>query len=334
MMQVTDRTNNRYPLRLGAAVIIAFVLSVFLISDGADAASSPKSQQQTFASPEEGVFALVDALTKNDVKALSAILGPLGMQLISSGDTEVAQEVRSALLSTYKEKNRLETVGDTKVILHTGNNDWPFPIPLVKKGQSWYFDSKAGKEEALNRRIGSNELDAVQVCLAYVDAQKEYVLRDHDRDGLFEYAQQFVSDPGKKNGLYWKTREGEKPSPLGPAIAMASKKGSKKLSENHLASDTPLPYHGYFYKIMKAQGKNTPGGAYDYIANGKMIGGFALVAYPAKYGHSGIMTFIVHMDGIVYEKNLGKNTAKAAEAMTQFDPDKTWKMTVYGRAVK
>jgi hypothetical protein len=187
MMQVTGRTNNRYPLRLGAAVIIAFVLSVFLISDGADAASSPKSQQQTFASPEEGVIALVDALNKNDVKALSAILGPLGMQLISSGDTEVTQEVRSAFLSTYKEKNRLEKVGDTKVILHAGNNDWPFPIPLVKKGQSWYFDSKAGKEEALNRRIGSNELDAVQVCLAYVDAQKEYVLRDHDRDGIFEY---------------------------------------------------------------------------------------------------------------------------------------------------
>ncbi|MDO9110482.1 MAG: DUF2950 domain-containing protein, partial [Desulfatirhabdiaceae bacterium] len=267
-------------------------------------------------------------------KALSAVFGPVGMQLISFGDAAANQEFRSAFLSTYKEKNRLETVGDTKVILHTGNNDWPFPIPLAKKGQIWYFDSKAGKEEALNRMIGRNELNAVQVCLAYVDAQKEYVLGDHDRDGYFEYAQQFVSDPGKKNGLYWETREGEKTSPLGPAIAMASQKGYKKMSEAALASGSPLPYHGYYYKILKAQGKNTPGGAYDYIANGKMIGGFALVAYPAKYGYSGIMSFIVHMDGVVYEKNLGMNTAKAAEALARFDPDKTWKMAVYGRAAK
>lgn len=334
MMQIRYRINHYYPLRLCRALVFVFLISVFLMSGGADAASSMKSQQKTFVTPEEGVIAMVQAMKSNDAKALSAIIGPAGMPLISFEDETANQKAWNAFLSTYTEKNRLETIGDTKVILHTGNNDWPFPIPIVKKGQTWLFDSKAGREEALNRRIGRNELDAVQVCLAYVDAQKEYVLEDHDGDGFFEYAQQFVSDPGKKNGLYWKTREGEKPSPLGPAIAMASKKGYKKMSEYQMASGSPLPYHGYYYKILKAQGKNTPGGAYDYIVNGKMIGGFALVAYPSKYGYSGIMTFIVHMDGIVYEKNLGKNTAKAAEAITEFDPDKTWKMTVYGRAAK
>ena len=334
MMQVTDRINHCHPLRLGAAIIIAFLSSLLLLSDGADAASFPKSQQQTFVSPEEAVAAMFEAMKSNDTKALSAIFGPDGKQLISSGDETLDREDREAFLASYLEKNQLKKIGDMKAILYTGNNDWPFPVPLVKKGQAWHFDSKAGKEEVLNRRIGRNELNAVQVCLAYVDAQKEYVLGDHDADGYFEYAQQFVSDPGRKNGLYWETREGEKTSPLGPAIAMASQKGYKKMSEAALASGSPLPYHGYYYKILKAQGKNTPGGAYDYIANGKMIGGFALVAYPAKYGYSGIMSFIVHMDGVVYEKNLGMNTAKAAEALTRFDPDKTWKMAVYGRAAK
>jgi hypothetical protein len=328
-MQVTDRINHFHPLSLGAAIIIAFLSSLLLLSDGVDAASFPKSRQQTFVSPEEAVAAMFEAMKSNDTKALSAIFGPDGKQLISSGDEMLDQEDREAFLASYLEKNQLKKIGDMNAILHTGNNNWPFPVPLVKKGQAWHFDSKAGKEEVLNRRIGRNELNAVQVCLAYVDAQKEYVLGDHDGDGYFEYAQQFVSDPGKKNGLYWQTREGEKTSPLGPAIAMASQKGYKKMSKAALASGSPLPYHGYYYKILKAQGKNTPGGAYDYIANGKMIGGFALVAYPAIYGYSGIMTFIVHMDGIVYEKNFGMNTAKAAEALTEFDPDKTWKIAVY-----
>jgi len=237
---------------------------------------------------------------------------------------------REAFCKSYQEKNLLEWVGDTKVILHTGKNDWPFPIPIIKNGQSWRFDTKAGKEEVLNRRIGRNELSAVQVCLAYVDAQKEYAMGNHYRNGSFEYAQKFVSDLGKQDGLYWETRKGEKPSYMGPAIAMASQKGSRKIK----STEPARPYYGYYYKILKAQGKNAPGGADDYIVNGKMIDGFALVAYPAKYGHSGIMTFIVSMDGIVYEKNLGRNSAQTAEALTRFDPDKTWKMTVYGHAVK
>ena len=267
----------------------------------------------------------------NDIKTLTVIFGPVGKEF----DYAVSnKEILEAFMASYQEKNKFEMFGDTIAILCTGKGDWPFPVPLVKNSRGWHFDTRAGKEEILNRTIGRNELSAVQVCLAYVDAQREYALGDHDRDGFFEYAQKFVSNPGQKNGLYWETREGEKPSPLGPAIARATQEGYQKMSKDLLAIGPPLPYHGYYYKILKAQGKNTPGGAYDYIANGKMIGGFALVAYPAKYGKSGIMTFIVHMDGIVYQKNLGKHSDKAAEALKRFDPDKTWKMVVYGHAVK
>jgi len=274
---------------------------------------------------------MIAAMKMNDVKTLTAIVGPVGKEFeYAISDKDIV----GAFLTSYQEKNTIEMLGDTIAILCTGKGDWPFPVPLVKIGQEWHFDTKAGKEEILNRIIGRNELSAVQVCLAYVDAQREYALGDHDRDGYFEYAQKLVSDPGQKNGLYWETKEGEKPSPLGPAIAMATKEGYKKMPGGLSASGHPLPYHGYYYKILKAQGKNTPGGAYDYIANGKMIGGFALVAYPAKYGHSGVMSFIVHMDGIVYQKNLGKNSAKIAEALKQFDPDKTWNIVEYGQAVK
>jgi hypothetical protein len=202
-----------------------------------------------------------------------------------------------------------------------GSEDWPFPIPLVKKDEYWFFDTMAGKEEILNRRIGRNELNAIQVCLAYVDAQREYVLKDRDGNKLLEYAQKFISSKGKKNGLYWEVKEGEKLSPLGPLVAKAAKEGyiGRKPVGKH------TPYHGYYYKILKAQGKNAPGGEYDYIVKEKMIGGFASVAYPAEYGNSGVMTFIVNHDGVVYEKDLGKETEKIATAMKKFDPDKTWK---------
>jgi hypothetical protein len=207
------------------------------------------------------------------------------------------------------------------VTLVIGNHDWPFPIPIVRKGETWVFDTMAGKEEMLNRRIGRNELNTIQTCQAYVDSQREYALKDRDGDGLLEYAQKFRSTAGKKDGLYWQAMEGEEQSPLGEFAARAVKEGytSKKPGDN------PVPYHGYFYKILKAQGKNAPGGAYDYVVKGSMIGGFALVAYPAEYGNSGVMTFIVNHDGVVYEKDLGKDTAKIASTMTKYDPEKTWK---------
>jgi hypothetical protein len=217
--------------------------------------------------------------------------------------------------------NKLVKENDKKMILHVGNSDWPLPIPIVKVGKNWRFDTKEGKEEILNRRIGRNEVNAIQVCLAYVDAQREYVLKDRDADKLLEYAQKFISAKGKKDGLYWEAKEGEEQSPLGPLMAKATKEGytGKK------SGGKPIPYHGYYYKILKAQGKNAQGGAYDYVVKGKMIGGFALVAYPAEYGNSGVMTFIVNHDGVLYQKDLGKDTEKIANAMKKYDADETWK---------
>ncbi|MFH0997818.1 MAG: DUF2950 domain-containing protein [Pseudomonadota bacterium] len=330
MMRIFNQPKHSYSCCIGAAIIMLFLMTTFLMPDGADAAPPKSPKQKIFVSPEEGANALIAAIKKNDVKTLTAIFGPVGKEF----DEAVSdKDILEAFVTAYQEKNKFEMFDDTIAILCTGKGDWPFPIPLVKTSRGWHFDTKAGKEEILDRTIGRNELSAVQVCLAYVDAQREYALGDHDRDGFFEYAQKFVSDPGQKNGLYWETPKGEKPSPLGPAIARATKEARKKRPKEHLAIGPPLPYHGYYYKILKAQGKNTPGGAYDYIANCKMIGGFALVAYPSKYGHSGIMTFIVHMDGIVYQKNLGKNSAKTAEALKRFDPDKTWKIAEYGHTV-
>ena len=217
--------------------------------------------------------------------------------------------------------NKLEKETDSKMTLVVGEEEWPFPIPIVKKGESWLFDTKAGKEELLNRRIGRNELNTIQTCLAYVDAQREYAMKDRDGDGLLAYAQKFWSTKGKKDGLYWEAKEGEEQSPLGLGAARAVREGYTPRKPG----DKPSPFHGYFYRILKAQGKNAPGGAYDYVVKGKMIGGFALVAYPAEYGASGVMTFIVNHDGVVYEKDLGAETAKIASAMTKFDPDQTWK---------
>jgi hypothetical protein len=216
--------------------------------------------------------------------------------------------------------SRLERETDKKVTLVVGNHEWPYPIPIVKKGETWVFDTMAGKEELLNRRIGRNELNTIQTCLAYVDAQREYAMKDRNSDKLREYAQKFWSAKGKKDGLYWEMKEGEEQSPFGPVAARGVQAGYAPTKPG----DKPVPYYGYFYKILKAQGKNAPGGAYDYVINGKMIGGFALVAYPAEYGASGIMTFIVNHDGVVYQKDLGKETGKIASATTKYDPDKTW----------
>ena len=302
----------------GCVLLLMSVLFVALTSMQALAAE-PK--QKTFASPEEAVKALVAALKAGDTKALSAIFGPGSKDLVSSGDPVADKAGRDRFVSGYEEKNRLEEAETDKVVLYVGNHDWPFPIPVVKKQGSWRFDAKEGKEEILARRIGRNELSAMQVCLAYVDAQREYAMKDWDGDGLLEYAQKFGSDPGKKNGLYWEAKAGDEQSPLGPLVAAAQKKGYKVKQ----SPSKPAPYFGYYYRILTGQGKSAPGGAYDYVVKGNMIGGFALVAYPAKYGSSGIMTFIVNHDGVVYQKDLGKSTEKTALAMKLFNPDATWK---------
>jgi hypothetical protein len=303
--------------RFGFAIIAAAIM----LAGFYQSAFAADAKQKSFKSPEEAVKTLSDAVKGNDTKELLTILGPAGKELIFSGDEVADKAGRDRFVKAYEEMNKLVSENDKKVILHVGNEEWPFPLPVVKKGENWFFDTKAGKEEILNRRIGRDELNAIQVCLAYVDAQREYVLKDRDKDKLLEYAQKFVSDKGQKNGLYWEAKEGEEQSPLGPLAAKAAKEGytGKK------SGDKPTPYHGYHYKILKAQGKNAPGGEYDYMVKGKMIGGFALVAYPAEYGNSGVITFIVNQDGVVYEKDLGRDTEKIATAMKKFDPDKTWK---------
>jgi hypothetical protein len=278
-------------------------------------------QQKTYGSSEDAAKALVDAIKSHDIKQMNVVLGPHSKDIISSGDEVADKEFRESFIKHYEVKNKIEMVSDSKAVLSIGEKDWPFPVPIVKKGQKWSFDTKAAKEEILNRRIGRNELSTVKFCEAFVDAQMEFALKDNDGDGLFEYAEKFWSDPGKKNGLYWETKEGEESSPMGPLAADAAKAGYRKQK----SSDKPRPYHGYYFRILKAQGKNAKGGAYDYVVKDNMIGGFALVAYPAQYGNSGVMTFIVSHDGAVYQKNLGKDTAKLAQAIKLFDPDKTWK---------
>jgi hypothetical protein len=303
---------------------VAIILSMLLVicAGYTPAQSATKGvQQKTFASPEEAVKSLVDAIKSDDAKALRAILGPGSKQVISSGDDVADKTFYEKFVKAYEDKNKIVMVNDSKAILSVGEKDWPLPVPMVKKGQKWSFDTKAAKEEILNRRIGRNELSTVKFCEAFVDAQMEYALKDNDGDGLFEYAEKFWSDPDKKNGLYWETKEGEESSPMGPLAAEADKAGYGKQK----SSDKSRPYHGYYFRILKAQGKNAPGGAYDYIVKDSMIGGFALVAYPAQYGNSGVMTFIVNQAGAVYQKNLGKDTAKTAQAIKLFDPDKTWK---------
>jgi len=311
-----SKINNRKILTLCHIGIVATTLVTLTF---AFVGLAITSEQKAFATSEEAVSAFVNALKDNNNKELLTIFGADANELISSGDEVADQQRREMFVNAFDEQHKIEPEGD-KLVLVVGKNDWPFPIPLVKLAEQWIFDTAAGKEEILNRRIGNNELSTIQVMLAIVDAQREYAMKDREGDGLLKYAQKFKSDPGKKNGLYWETKEGEEPSPLGDLSAGARREGYFKGT----SSEGPQPYHGYFYRILTAQGANAVGGAFDYIVKGKMIGGFAVVAYPAEYGNSGVMTFIVNHDGVVYQKDLGEDTEQEAQAIKLFDPDKTW----------
>lgn len=299
-------------LLIGVAVAAVITLAIGSTSFAA-------VKQKSFASAEEAVKALITAARNNDDSEIMAIFGADGKDLIFSGDEVADKQRREKFISDYDEQHKLIPEDDS-MILVIGRNEWPFPIPVAKKNENWFFDTKIGVEEILNRRIGMNELFTIQTLLAVVDAQREYAMMDRDGDNLHEYAEKFASDPGEKNGLYWETREGEAPSPLGQLLAQAKSEGYSKKG----AKGNPVPYHGYYYKILKAQGKNAPGGAYEYMVRGSMIGGFAVVAWPAKYGNSGVMTFIVNHDGVVYEKDQGKNTEKIVKEINVYNPDKTW----------
>jgi len=312
----TDTLAKRWQTILMSAVLLSLVLSGLCLAQS--------MEQRSFGSPEEAVQGLISALRTKDLNGLMVILGPESDDIVSSGDPVADDSRRERFVQFYQETHVLQEESSDRVFLNVGKENWPFPIPIVRKESLWYFDTEAGREEILARRIGRNELSAIQVCLAVVDAQKEYASKDRNGDGLREYAQKFRSDAGKKDGLYWETGEGDEQSPLGPLFAVAQEEGYTPKQ----SSDKPSPYHGYYYRILTAQGKDAPGGAYDYMVRGKMLGGFALVAYPAQYGASGIMTFMVNHDGMVYQKDLGEDTTKAAQAMSRFNPDSTWQKAI------
>jgi len=280
-------------------------------------AASVAAAQQAFKSPDDAAAALASAARAGDMKAFLTVLGPDGDDIVSSGDEVADAATREKFVAAYDAKHQIAMEGDNKAVIVVGPEDFPIPIPLVRKDGMWRFDTAAGREEILARRIGKNELDAIQACLAYVDAQNEYAGKDRTGAGMNTYAQRIVSQPGKKDGLYWPTSQGEEPSPLGELAAQATAQGYR-------VGEGRTPFHGYYFKILTRQGAAAAGGELDYVVRGKMIGGFALVAYPAEYGNSGVMTFVVNHAGDVFQKDLGRNTAKLAERMSSFNPDQTW----------
>lgn len=281
-------------------------------------AFAQNAKQKTFATPEDAVVAVVDAAKAGNTNELLAIFGTGGEKLLSSGDAVMDQRNREVFLVAYAERAALMAAGPARRILYIGNEDWPFPIPLVKEGQAWRFDTAAGAQEILFRRIGRNELSTIRVCQTFVEAQKEYAATGHDGKPTGLFAQKFASTPGKRDGLYWKSKDPEELSPLGEFAAEAASEGYRR------AEGQPTPFHGYFFRILNAQGKSAKRGARSYIVNGEMRDGFALIAFPAVYRVSGVMTLLVNQDGVVYQKDLGSETAKIAAEITQFDPNSGW----------
>ena len=274
--------------------------------------------QKTFSSPDEASRALIRAVQAGNEKDLLEIFGPDGKEIISSGDKVEDKKSRDAFAEKYQRMNRLVEEPDGTVRLYVGAENWPMPIPLVNRKDAWYFDTSAGKEEILFRRIGRNEIATIGVLRELVAAQKEYYSKTHE-DRVKQYAQKFISDQGKHNGLYWNAINREPESPIGPLVAYASSEGyAKKLSS------LPSPFQGYYFRVLMRQGKHASGGAKNYIVNGKMTRGFAFLAYPAEYANSGMMSFIINQDGILYQKDLGPKTADLANALDEYDPDKTW----------
>lgn len=301
----------RFPSRYASLLAATLVLAVV----------SSAQAQERFNTPEAAVDALVSAARSGDRRALVSILGPGSAEVISSGDPVEDDDAKQVFLTAFDAQHRVVTESGKPATLVIGPNDWPFPIPIVQRDAQWSFDTAAGREEILARRIGRNELAAIQTCLAYYDAQNEYADLNRDKNGMALYAQRIVSSPGKKDGLYWPVSGNEPQSPLGDAVAAATTQGYR-------VGAGQAPYHGYYYKILTRQGPTAPGGAVDYVVRGNMVGGFGLVAYPAEYGNSGLMTFIINNDGAIYQKDLGWRTARIASRMTSFNPDHTWQKVV------
>jgi hypothetical protein len=279
------------------------------------------ADEETFNSPEAAVAALVAAATSHGINALHAIFGPEGHELVSPDAVQATNEFK-VFVQRLAEKTQMITNSDSSITLDLGDDAWPFPIPLVEQNGQWFFDTAAGKAEILRRRIGMDELGAIDVCNAYVEAQREYASQDRLGEGVLAYAQHLRSTPGTHDGLFWPAKAGEELSPLGPLVAQARMEGYHRSAK--MMNEQSAPYHGYYFKILTRQGKHAPGGKYSYLINGRMIAGFALVAWPAEWGNTGVMTFIVNQQGEVYQKNLGPKTVKIAAAMTTYDPDNPW----------
>jgi len=310
------------------ALIVLFSLcliaATLALSPGSSLASQSEAGPRLFASPEQALQILTAAVKDRDHAALKAIWGPVAADLEPGDPVEQAAEF-DQFAGDLLERSELVKDGDSKTILIIGDEKWPFPVPLVKRGDSWQFDMEAGRAELLTRRIGHNELLAIKASREFVDAQREYyTMPEPDGDQLPKYAQRKFSTPGRRDGLYWPTAAGEKPSPLGPLVAKARDDGYMK--ERAAGEKGRRPFHGYYFRILKSQGANAPGGKFDYVINGNMVAGHALVAYPARWGVSGVMTFIVNQRGRVYQKNLGPNTAEIARKMKEYNPDLTWKL--------
>ncbi len=277
-----------------------------------------KVDESSFKTPDEAVKAFVAALQKDDLPTLQKLLGPDSEDLISSGDAVQDNADRDRFLAAFDKKHSLQDAGNDTMTLVVGDDDWPFPVPVVKKDGRWRLDGAAGVDELIYRRVGHNELAAIAVSLGFVDAENEYASEGRDGDPAGVYALKLVSDEGMHNGLYWPTAEGEQPSPAGPFLASATEQGYK-------FGGGRTPYHGYFYRLLYSQGPRAKGGAKEYFADGVMTEGFALIAWPADYGSSGVQTFIVNQDGVVYQKDLGEDTATVVESIKSFDPDDSWK---------
>lgn len=311
--------------RAGAVLVrMALMLLMLTALPVGSQAAGDETAQRVFTSPEDARQALMSAAVAKDTAALRAIFGPVSSELESSDPVERANELEQ-FHRHVQEGVELAREGEAKAVLLIGARKWPFPVPIIKKGDAWLFDIESGREEILNRRIGGNELNAVKVCKAYVEAQREYyTMPEQEGDQIPKYAQRKFSTPGKKDGLYWPTAPGEKESPLGPLVALARDEGFMK--ERPAGEKGPRPYEGYFFRILKRQGPNAPGGEFDYVIKGNMVAGHALVAYPAKWGVTGVMTFIVNQRGRVYEKNLGPDTSGIARSMESYNPDLSWKL--------
>lgn len=318
--------------KLGVFLLIAALCAPASTEVAAAEDAKAVFKQMSFLSPEEAVKTLVNAIRQTDAEAIMRILGSDAASILESEDIELYRANRDRFLRAFEKAHTLVKSSETKIILEVGNNGWQFPIPIVKnESDGWYFDMEAGKEEIENRHIGRNELSTIQAILAYVDAQREYYLANPMRNNVPSYADKFQSSPNMRDGLYYPVNEGEKPSPLGELIASAQASG--RLKDKDEATGRRA-FYGYFYRILKGQGPEAAGGAYDYEVRGTMFGGHALIAWPENYNKSGIKTFIVNHDGVVYEKDFGPDTATAVHEIMLFNPDGTWKIVKEDKAWK